>query len=182
MGDAEDMEGISFKKDEKPYIIFPCKKCGHYTYARLTQKGKKCFRCGRNHQIKKLKNRGEIVNGMTSAVERVKQRQNELAREELGKDPDFGSTLSFKKSFTPLSASGDLGNKSDSKDLDDYERLIIELKKKTKHYSEFPGYVIEIIAEEIGLFGRNLKHFINRLVKEGFLKRVERDIFRLYDE
>ncbi len=83
------MEEVGWRKDENPYLIFTCSKCTQYLYVKTTQKSKKCLRCGRQHKVSSIINSGEIVKGMTKAVEMVKTRQNELAVEELGAKPEF---------------------------------------------------------------------------------------------
>jgi transcription elongation factor Elf1 len=157
--DMDNLEGNAFKKDEKSYLIFPCTKCGQYSYVKLTQKGKKCLRCGRTHQVKKIKNLGEIVNGMSAAIEMVKKRQNELAIEKLGGDPDLLTTQSFKKvkepSFTTY--------KEGKEESDKYEKFKRVLIKRTKRFSEFPKYVIDILAEEIGISQSEKEKFIKIL-------------------
>ena len=83
------MEEIAFKKDESPYLVFTCKKCRQYSYVKTTQKTKKCLRCGRTHQVKDILSLGEIIYGMTAAVEVVKQKQTELAIPEFRSEGDF---------------------------------------------------------------------------------------------
>lgn len=182
--DMKDMEGLTFKKDEKPYLVFPCTKCGQYTYAKLTQKGKKCLRCGRSHQLEKMKNVGEIISGMSNAVETVKQRQNEPAREELGRDPDFESKNSFRKGFVSdfePQNSGDHESKDvdGSKDMSAYENFKGILLSKTKHFPTFPKYVLELLAEEAGISKKEMKAFVRKLLKEGFLNAKYGNSFRL---
>lgn len=172
--DMEDLEGGAFKKDKKPYLVFTCVKCGQYSYVKLTQKGKKCLRCGRTHQVSKIKNSGEIVNGISAAVEMVKKRQNKLAIETLGGDPDLLTTQSFKKvkepSFTTY--------KEGKEDSDNYEKFKRSLIKKTNRFSEFPKYVIDLIAEEIALSQPEKRKYIGLLTKEGILISIKNDFYR----
>ena len=93
----DKMEEIAFKKDETPYLVFTCKKCRQYSYVKTTQETKKCLRCGRTHQVKDILNLGEIVYGMTAAVETVKQKQNELAIPEFRSEGDFVVATNNKK-------------------------------------------------------------------------------------
>jgi hypothetical protein len=179
MEDLEDMEGLTFKKDEKPYLVFPCTKCGQYTYAKLTQKGKRCLRCGRSHQIKKMKNTGEVVSGMSKAVETVKQRQSELAREELGKDPEFTSKRSFRKKFAPSFEPQTFENSEGSKSDGGYENFKIEVRKKTNHFPEFPEYVLKLIAEDLGLSKEVQRNYIKKLKKQGFVKVGDSEMFKI---
>ena len=92
------MEEATFKKDENPYLIFECTKCKQFMYVKTTQKGKKCLRCGRTHTVSKIINSGEIVNGMTTAVEEVKKKQNEFGISALGHTPELRAFGDFKTS------------------------------------------------------------------------------------
>ena len=83
------MEEAGWKKDEKPYLIFTCSKCKQYLYVKTLQKTKKCLRCGRQHKVSSIINSGEIVKGITKAVEMVKTLQNELVIKEIGNTPEL---------------------------------------------------------------------------------------------
>ena len=72
------IEEIAWKKDETPYIVFSCSKCKQFTYTKTTQKLKKCVRCGRTHIVANIEEQGEIVYGISKAVELVKIKQNEM--------------------------------------------------------------------------------------------------------
>lgn len=58
------------------YLVFACGKCGQYTYAKTSQKGKKCPRCGRNHKVNSVN--GRIVDGCTAAMKTVKKLQDRM--------------------------------------------------------------------------------------------------------
>jgi len=62
-------------------------KCKQYLYVKTSQKAKRCLRCGQYHKISSIINSGEIVKGLSEAVDAVKTRQNELAIKELGNVP-----------------------------------------------------------------------------------------------
>ena len=100
------MEETTWKKDDTPYLIFECAKCKQYQYVKTTQKGKKCLRCGRNHTVSNILNSGEVVNGMTAAVQMVKKRQDKFGKKELGHKPEFRAfgdfTVAVKKSRNSL--------------------------------------------------------------------------------
>ena len=91
------MDEVGLAKDESNYIVFSCTKCHQYSYVKTTQKTKKCLRCNRTHQVQTLLGSGEIVKGMTAAVERVKVLQNELAEKELGRSPGLVSSKGFSQ-------------------------------------------------------------------------------------
>jgi transcription elongation factor Elf1 len=171
--DIDDSELGVFKKDEKPYLIFTCSKCGQYSYVKLTQKSKKCLRCGRIHQVSKIKKSGEIINGISAAVEMVKKRQNELAIETLGGDPDLLTTQSFKKVKEPSFTTYKEGEESNK-----YEKFKRSLIKKTNRFSEFPKYVIDLIAEEIALSEPEKRKYIGLLTKEGILISIKNDFYK----
>ncbi|MCK4859155.1 MAG: hypothetical protein KAS87_01200, partial [Candidatus Omnitrophica bacterium] len=99
------MEEIAFKKDETPYLVFVCKKCRQYSYVKTVQKTKKCLRCGRTHQVKDILNLGEIVSGMTEAVNTVKRKQTELAIPEFRSEGDFVVATNKFSTRTPIKKS-----------------------------------------------------------------------------
>lgn len=59
------------------YIVFVCTKCSQFTYAKVTQKGKKCPRCGRYHELWEVE--GKIVETLKEANLLVRDLQNEIA-------------------------------------------------------------------------------------------------------
>ena len=73
------MEEISLKRNDPKYIVFSCINCGQYMYVKKKQKSKKCLRCGRSNEVNSVEDFGEMVNEMTNAVEKLKQKQNEFA-------------------------------------------------------------------------------------------------------
>ncbi len=176
MSDDMNMEEMTWKRDETPYIIFSCKKCGQYMYAKETQKSKKCLRCGRSHIVSRIKSIGETVKGMTNAVDRVKQKQNELAIKELGNEPEFRTSSDFKitnkispkKPALPKSQVKDIeGNEDDY--LESFKKMLLELSKS---YKEFPLYLIEIIADNYNIPNKELKMLIKNFQKKGILIRL----------
>ncbi len=172
--DMENLEGRAFKKDGKPYLVFACTKCGQYSYVKLIQKGKKCLRCGRTHQVRKLKNSGEIVNGISTAVEMVKKRQNELAIDELGGKPDLLTSQSFKKARE----SSFSNYKEENEGLDQYEEFKRLLIKKTKRFTDFPRYVIELVAEESGLTKSEREKYLRILIKKRILISLDKGKYK----
>ena len=150
-------EEIGFKKDENPYVIFACFKCKQYMYVKTVQKGKKCLRCGRNHKVSSVIDNGEIINGITDAVNLVKQKQNEFAIKEIGGNPDFRSSGDFissnKIKFVPES------KKKPLEEIEDYsfefKRMLVEISTS---YKSFPYYIIEMLAEEYKIPSEELKN------------------------
>jgi hypothetical protein len=152
-----------FKKDETPYLVFVCKKCRQYLYVKTTQKSKKCLRCGFTHKVSSILDNGEMIEGMTAAVDFVKKRQNELAIKELGHTPEFRAFGDFK--VTTLNPKNQCRGESDSK----FEELLEEISTK---YKKFPLYIIEIMAENYGITNADLKDLIKSFKKQGVLVQV----------
>ncbi|KKM06308.1 hypothetical protein LCGC14_1745280 [marine sediment metagenome] len=173
MSDDMNMEEMTWKRDETPYIIFSCKKCGQYTYAKETQKSKKCLRCGRSHIVARIKNLGETVKGMTSAVKAVKLKQNKLAIKELGNEPEF-RTLSDFKITNKISPKKPILTEFQVKDyerneddyLDSFKEMLLELSKS---YRKFPLYMVELIAENYNIPDKELKLLIRNFQKKKML-------------
>ena len=168
-----NIEEMTWKRDETPYIIFSCKKCGQYMYTKETQKSKKCLRCGRSYIVSRIKNLGETVKGMTNAVERVKQKQNELAIKELGNEPEFRTSSDFKitnkislqKPVLPEFQVKD-NERNDDDYLDSFKKMLLELSKS---YKEFPLYMVELIAENYNIPDKELKLLIRNFQKNEML-------------
>ena len=186
------MEEITFRKDETPYLVFACKKCRQYSYVKTVQKIKKCLRCGRTHQVKDILNLGEIVSGMTEAVNTVKRRQTELATPEFRSEGDFVVATNMFPTRTPVEKSRtnvptflgtkDQKNKKKTKkkvlsDKDNdgdknvnFEELFREvLLELSKLYGKFPKYMLEIMADNYRIPALELKLLIKSFKKQGIL-------------
>ncbi len=162
------MEEIAFKKDETPYLIFACRKCQQFSYVKTTQKTKKCLRCGRTHQVSSL-NEGEIVYGMTAAVDTVKKKQNELAVPEFRSNSDF--IVSTNTNSRPKSRVNALRNSDQEFDYKGkFTEMIIELSKL---YGKFPKYMLEIMAENYGIPRSELWVLINEFKKNKILLLIK---------
>ncbi|MFX0004655.1 MAG: DUF1922 domain-containing protein [Candidatus Hodarchaeota archaeon] len=166
------MEDTKWKKDKTPYLVFACSKCQQYIYAKPTQKSKKCVRCGYTHQVSKIINGGEIVNGISNAVELVKKKQNALAIKELGSGPDF-RTLDDFKIFKKVKGQNDAINiKSIYNYYEKFKQVLYNLSEK---YNSFPYYMIEIEGEDYGIPKSEIKMLTRRLRKQGFLIQLNDD-------
>lgn len=161
------MEETAFKKDETPYLVFTCKKCRQYSYVKTVQKIMKCLRCGRTHQVKDILNLGEIVCGMTAAVETVKQKQNELAIPEFRSEGDF-VVARIKKTKRKIPSDSD-GDKDNDKSVDIERRFIEVLLELSKLYGKFPKYMLEIMADNYAIPALELKLLIKSFKKQGIL-------------
>ena len=167
------MEGVKFKRDETPYLIFKCSKCNQYSYVKTTQKTKKCLRCGYSHQVSKILNHGHIVNGVSNAVNRVKDLQGEYGLKELKREPDFISEGSFKistsskKPNTWSKNSNRQDNDEDDKDL--YVSFIQMLNNLSELFKTFPKYIIEIMAENNNIPQSKVSKLIIKAMRDNYL-------------
>lgn len=167
------MEEVEWKRDETPYLVFACYKCHQFSYVKTTQKSKKCLRCGYSHQVESLLNKAEIVNGMTSAVNRTKHLQNEFGHEQLKGEPDFASEGGFKIAFNNERRERNVSIMQPKKDDEDeqlFDSFILMLRELSKMYRAFPKYIIEIMAENKNIPQSEITRLIRRALKEGYLK------------
>jgi hypothetical protein len=174
------MEEIAFKKDESPYLVFTCKKCRQYSYVKITQKTKKCLRCGRTHQVKDILNLGEIVYGMTAAAEAVKQKQTEMATPEFRSEGDFVAATNKFPTRTPVKKikTKVLSNIDNDNDNYNFEGLFSEvLLELSKLFGKFPKYVLEIMADNYGIPALELKLLIKSFKKQGILTVLKNENF-----
>ena len=175
------MEETAFKKDETPYLVFTCKKCQQYSYVKTTQKTKRCLRCGRTHQVKDILGLGEIVYGMTAAVEVVKQNQTELATPEFRSEGDFVVATKKFPTRTPVkkSKSKVLLDKDDDKNINNdfkeqFSEVLLELSSL---YGKFPRYMLEIMADNYGIPAVELKLLIKSFKKQGIITVLKNEDF-----
>jgi len=170
----EDEMGII--KDEKPYLIFKCKKCEQYMYVKPSQKTKKCLRCGKANKVPKLNIVAE-VKGMSAAVKKVKKLQNELSLEQLGDLPNLEGNggFSIASSQTPIGGKSDVSFKEDKLQSQFYSLL----KELSKHHSSFPKYIIELMAKEYKIKKEDLSILIKQFIREGILISLDHNYYRL---
>ncbi len=173
------MEEIAFKKDETPYLVFTCKKCRQYSYVKTTQKTKKCLRCDRTHQVKDILSLGEIVYGMTEAVNTVKRKQTEIATPEFRSEGDFVVATNKFPNRTPVKKSKRkvLSDKDSDKNIDFKEQFSEVLLELSKLYGKFPKYMLEIMAENYGIPALELKLLIKSFKKQGILTVLQNEDF-----
>jgi hypothetical protein len=173
------MEEGKWEKDKTPYLIFECKKCKQYLYVKTTQKWKKCLRCGRNHVVSNILNSGEIVNGMTAAVEIVKKKQNEFGKKELGSTPEFRTHGDFTITIKKLDDRTLVDEKSSKETSSQFRKILTEISLT---YKKFPLYTIEIMAEDFGIPSSKLKHLTKRFLKKGILVQVDDSYYTVKQE
>jgi len=165
-----------WKRDKKPYLVFKCKKCHQYSYVKINQKTKKCLRCGRTHQVRLIIPTGEIVYGITAALELVKEKQSKFI-----KNPDFRVDQSFNLYVPPEKkqfVSQNLNHKGSQKSLEAHE---IEDKNFSSKFKEmltelnklhpfFPKYLIDIMAENYSIPKKLIPSLIKNLTEQGILR------------
>lgn len=170
-----DMTRSGFKKDQAPYLVFACSNCGQFSYVKTTQKTKKCLRCGRTHQVRTIKN-AETVLGMTAALERVKEKQNQLALNELGKEPDLEGFNTFSIASSIAAPSIPSREHCESEDFEGAFLNILETL--TKKHGTFPKYMIELMAKQHSIPNRELEMLISRYPQLGRIKSLEKGYFK----
>lgn len=162
------MEESKWEKDNTPYLVFPCRKCKQFSYVKTSQKTKRCLRCGYSHFVKDIIGGGEIVYGMTAAVEGVKKRQNEILLNKAAKKLEFRSendyilTLNGPKENLTISNNG-------NKELEFTNKFIDILIELSKSYKEFPRYLIEIMADNYAIPQPELSLLIRHFREKGIL-------------
>lgn len=168
------MEDTAIKKDETPYLIFACKKCKEFSYVRTVQKTKKCLRCGRKHQVRDILKNGEVVSGMTEAVNTVKRKQNELATPEFRSGSDFiVATHSVARPKSRINAL-----KNNDQEIDYRHKFNEMLFELSRLYKRFPKYMLEIMAEDYQIPSIELKTLIRSAIKTGVLiKNGDNDLY-----
>ncbi|MHA1914448.1 MAG: hypothetical protein ACW990_02745 [Promethearchaeota archaeon] len=158
------MEELGWIKDKTPYRVFTCRKCHNYIYTKTIQKTKKCVRCGRSHTVNTIRD-GELVYGISEAVRIIQERQNELAIKELGSPPELRASGDFKV----------LGiHKQNSCVVEDpkeefsqkFAQMLYELSDL---YTEFPYYVLEMMAEQFEIPDSEIKILVRDSLIKGIL-------------
>jgi len=164
---VNQLEEVAWKKDETPYLVFSCAKCNGFTYVKTSQKRNKCPRCGRLHLVSNILGKGEIINGISAAVNHVKEKQNELAIKELGAPPEFRSFNDFKVGTIVKSSKDEIGQEEEVY-IYRFKKMLIKLAEM---YKEFPFYVIEFMADNYGIPSSEVKILTRLFQKEGILIR-----------
>ena len=171
------MEDIAWEKDQTPYYVFTCAKCRQYMYVKITQKTKKCLRCGKAHKVEHIQDSSELVNGISTAVEVVKARQNELAIQILGDTPDLRASSNFKVARS-CSIPKEVKHieKSDNGFLEIYKKMLLKISSL---YHKFPLYVIEVMADNFGIPSSEIKILTRNFLKEGIIIKLSFNSYRL---
>ena len=174
------MENQNWKRDDKPYLVFLCEKCKQYSYVKVGQKFKTCLRCGKRYEVSRIINSGEIINGITNALNHVKVKQNELISQinskhsELRTENDFIITLNHK-----IQPNQKLCER-EKKNIDIPNLFETMLNKLSCLYQEFPRFMIELMAEEYHIPKDDLNLLINNFKLKGILKEGKNQYYKLH--
>jgi hypothetical protein len=154
-----------FTKDITPYLVFKCNKCQQYSYVKTTQKSKKCLRCGRSYQVIMLLNSGIIVNGMTAAVNKVKELQNQLGSPQFRTESEFTVVSKDSNQFcrSNIKLNTKIATSSDG-DEEYLEKFNLLLKELSQRYTSFPLYLIEVMALNYDIPNSILKELICKFI------------------
>lgn len=157
------MNEVGFEKDQSNYIIFSCTKCHQYSYVKTTQKTKKCLRCGRLYQVKSLLASGVIVKGISAALHKVKELQNQLG------SPNFRTTQEFV-----IAAKNRTKNFIQTTELEPNTLKFLSLLKDISHkYKLFPLYIIELMAPDYNISKEVIAKLISQSLKSRILLKKE---------
>ena len=175
------MEIEKWKKDETPYFLFACFKCGRMLYVKTVQKTKKCLTCNRVHQVAKLPGGTEMVYGMSSAIDAVKQKQNELAILEVGHTPDLRANNSFNIASHSIEdlEPHKMPLNSDEIDIDYSKAFKALLKDLFLKFTRFPGYMILMMAPEYYIPEPEVSLLLSTFTQKGYLIALQNDYYTL---
>lgn len=164
------MDNQKFKRDETPYLVFPCMKCHQFSYVKTSQKTKKCLRCGRTHQVSKILSTGNIVRGMTNAFELVKIKQSEFK-----KNPRFEAENSFEILYSParIEKVHETTEQPSMRESDEWESLFFRFKDLlldlANQHESFPMYLIMIMAEKYSIPKQKIPALVQLTIKKDLL-------------
>jgi hypothetical protein len=166
------MSEQKWSRDKTPYLVFPCKHCHQYSYVKLTQKTKKCLRCGHLHKVKSVIPTGQIIEGMTAALDFVKERQGEI-----NGSPQFEADTSFTiitnvldKDSSHMKEQKNENSWFRGSEEETYQYRFIEILKKLKlMHQSFPKYMIETMADEYFIPRQEIPRLLRTMINQGIL-------------
>jgi len=154
----------------RKYIVFPCKKCCQYTYARVNQKGKKCPRCGKNHKISEIS--GEIVNNLKEANLLVRKKQDGFAIKNGFKNLDLSSlTSGFNIPGSDKSTFNfhQFRKKNKENNKNSYNKFIFGLKQLKSNFSTFstiPENIFTLFFINNGFKSSEIKQLVKLALRD----------------
>lgn len=100
------MEDVATKesKASSTYLVFPCIECGKYTYAKKSQKARKCGICGKNMIIGAIKNGSPACNVNDAAKQANLKNTGWLATKGIHLDCAQSKTISLPKNAVSISS------------------------------------------------------------------------------
>ena len=118
--------------------------------------------------------KGEIVKGMTAALNRVKELQNQL-----GGNPKLASQDGFSIASSGASTSFSQPQENEIKNEDDlYPAFLSLLIELSKSYKEFPYHLIELMADDKGISKSKIHSLVRKALRENALTQ-KNSMFRL---
>jgi hypothetical protein len=113
---------------------------------------------------------GEIVQGITDAVNTLKRKQNALAIPEFRSQNDFVLETNRKTRNSKFIPDSKDINLNESDDENKFKSLLNNLSKQ---YPKFPVYMIDIMAKDAGIPPLEIPLLIDKFAKKGFLIRLK---------
>jgi hypothetical protein len=108
------------------------------------------------HKVSTTLKSGEIVYGMTNAINSIKEKQNELALEEMGNNLEFRGFQDFKVVRKQKDKRLEINEiNSENELVEKFKKMLVELSKA---YKEFPDYIIEAMAEDYDIPNSEVKY------------------------
>jgi hypothetical protein len=132
------------------------------------------------HTIQKIKkyNKVEVVEGMSAAVRRVKELQNQYAIEILHNYPNlkvengFSVITSLNPKYLEQSKKIDIEGSIERR----FDQLLQDLSKQ---YIQFPKYMIELLAKDYYIEKKDLESLIRQFLNKKKLIRVNNYYFAI---
>jgi len=163
----------------KEYLVFPCEKCGKWTYAKIDQKARKCGICKTNHIIAEIRV-FELADGVSNAA-KIAQNKNFQWQSEKGiqiKIPNRSKNLDDQNKISqknpqnhPLKS---IEPKLEQSDTVKYATILQKIKQNIMetHLPQpipvgFLSILYEMIAGTTPSFTRFLRYGLNSKQIEG---------------
>ncbi len=167
--------------NNKPYLIFACRNCNQLIYSKLSQKTKKCPKCGKIHVINKNKEKGKIIDGISKTFEYVKEKQNQFAIKSSNGKLEFQTLNDYsprRKSI--LNNENRPRLKLEQVLNEEYSnKFTLLLQKLSNSYEEFPFYLIELMADDFNIPISELRILINSFKHKGLLIHLKNNYFKI---
>ncbi len=119
----------------------------------------------------------EYVNGLSLAVNRVKEKQNNLAIKELGHPPELRGLNEYKFKPKVNSKKEKMMKKKEEIEgkKEKFQKLLFELSKK---YRIFPKYMIELLIDDYQIPKTKLNNLIMYDLKKKILEEINKNYYK----